>query len=117
MLLLPFNTSTFSNKLNADDRAAKRKALVVPFEETFDTKNEDTLQFIWQFTQRCVETGVVADFNFIISENSPPSTVDMDDPAEKAKWFSDPACFNMGNLLIDASTATLEKVKECVTIS
>jgi len=46
MLLLPFNTSTFSNKLNADDRAAKRKALVVPFEETFDTKNEDTLQFI-----------------------------------------------------------------------
>jgi hypothetical protein len=46
MLLLPFNTSTFSNKLNADDRAAQRKARVVPFEETFDTKNEDTLQFI-----------------------------------------------------------------------
>jgi hypothetical protein len=35
-MLLPFNTSTFSNTLNADDRAAQRKALVAPFQDLFD---------------------------------------------------------------------------------
>jgi len=54
----------------------------------------------------------MADFNFAISENPPPSTVDMSDPTEKATWESNPARFNMGNLLIDASTATLDTVKD-----
>jgi hypothetical protein len=30
MNLLPFNTSSFSNTLNAADRSAQRKALVAP---------------------------------------------------------------------------------------
>ena len=76
MLLLPFDTSTFSNKLNADNRAD-------PFEENFDAKSEDTLQFIGCFTQCCIETGVMADFNYIISENSPPSDINMTD---STKW-------------------------------
>jgi hypothetical protein len=111
MLLLPFNTCTFSNKLNADNCAAQWKALVDPFEENFDAKSEDTLQFIGCFTQCCIETGVMADFNYIISESSPPSDINMTDSTEWSKWLASPARFNTGNLLIDSSTATLEKVK------
>jgi hypothetical protein len=69
--MLPFNTSAFSNSLGASDRAAQRKAIVAPFDE-FDAKPEDVMQHIAQFTQRCEETGIMEDFNFIESENSPP---------------------------------------------
>ena len=105
-----FNTSVFSNTLSAPDRAAQRKALVTPFNE-FDGKPEDVLQHIARFTQRCKETGVVEDFTFIISENPPPSDVDLDNPSEQLAWFSDPRRFTYGNLLHDASQATLEKVQ------
>jgi hypothetical protein len=51
-LLLPFNTSIFSNILNADDRATQCKALTAPFPEKFDANPEDVLQFIETFTRR-----------------------------------------------------------------
>jgi hypothetical protein len=104
------NTSTFSNTLGSTDRSAQRKALVTPFTE-FDGKPEDVLQHIARFTQGCKETGVVEDFNFIISENEPPSNVDLTDPSQKAAWLSDPKHFNYGNLLQDPSQAMLEKVQ------
>jgi len=56
------------------------------------------------------ETGVVEDFNFVIQENYPPSTVDMNDTSQKTTWLSDPDRFDYGNLLQDASQATLAKV-------
>ena len=109
-MLLPFNTSAFSNVLGASDRAAQCKALVSPFDE-FDGKPEDVHQHIAQFTQCCVETGVVKDFSYIISENSPPSDVDLTDSIEKAAWILNPCRFTTGNFLLDASQATIEKVQ------
>jgi hypothetical protein len=111
-LLLPFNTSTFSNTLNAVDRAAQRKALVAPFPEKFDANPEDVLQFIETFTQRCKETGVVEEFNFIIKENLPPDDVDMDDTISRTAWLTDSHRFTQGNLLIDSFQASLENVKQ-----
>jgi hypothetical protein len=64
-MLLPFNTSAFSNLLGASDRAAQRKALVAPFKEEFDGSLDDVLQHIASFTTRCAETGVIEDFNYI----------------------------------------------------
>jgi hypothetical protein len=109
-MLLPFKTCAFSNILGASNRAAQRKALVSSFDK-FDGKPEDVHQHIAQFTQRCVETGVVKDFSFIIGENPPPSDVDLTDPIEKAAWTSDPPCFTTGNFLLDASQATIEKIQ------
>jgi hypothetical protein len=43
MKLLPFNTSSFSNILNAADHSAQRKALVAPFTDLFDGNPDDTL--------------------------------------------------------------------------
>jgi len=109
-MLLPFNTSAFSNVLGTADRAAQRKALVSSSDE-FDGKPEDVHQHIAQFTQHCIKTGVIEDFLFIISENPAPSDVDLNDPIEKAAWLSDTRHFTTGNLLIDASQATVEKVQ------
>jgi hypothetical protein len=103
------NTSAFSNTLGAPYHTAQRKALVTPFTE-FDGKPEEIVQYIARFTQRCKETGVVEDFNFIIKENNPPSSVDLSDPVKKAAWLSDPDRFVYGNLLQDASKATFENV-------
>jgi hypothetical protein len=108
--MLPFNTSAFSNLLGAPDRTAQQKALISPFEE-FDGKAEDVTQHISCFTQCCDETGVIEDFNFIISENSPPCDFDLSSPLEKAAWLSDSHHFTHGNFLIDASQATIEKVQ------
>jgi hypothetical protein len=47
----------------------------------------------------------------VVSENSPPSDVDLSNPVEKAAWLSDSHHFNHGNFLIDASQATIEKVQ------
>jgi len=52
-MLLPFNTSAFSNVLGTADRAAQRKALVSSSDE-FDGKPEDVHQHIAQFTQHCI---------------------------------------------------------------
>jgi hypothetical protein len=111
-LLLPFNTSTISNTLNPEDRAAQRKALVAPFSEKFDANPEDVLQFIENFTQCCKETGIIEDFNFIIKEKLPLSDVDMDDTIARTQWLTDSHHFTMGNLPIDYSKATLENVKQ-----
>ena len=81
--MLPFNTSAFSNSLGASDRAAQQKAIVALF-DTFDAKPGDVMQHIAQFTQQCEETGIMEDFNFVESENSPPSDVDLSDPKAKA---------------------------------
>jgi hypothetical protein len=111
MKLLPFNTSSFSNTLNAADRSAQRKALVAPFMDLFDGNPDDTLQYIAQFTQRCVETGVIGDFDFISEEHPPPSDIDLTDPVDAASWKTDPRCITKGNLLIDASSATIDKMQ------
>jgi hypothetical protein len=81
-MLLLFNTSAFSNILSAPDCTAQHKALISLF-DVFDGKPEDVHQHIAQFTQCCIETGVVEDFSFIICENPPPSDVDLVDPIEK----------------------------------
>jgi hypothetical protein len=108
--LLPCNTSAFSNVFGASNCATQRKALVSSFGK-FDGKPEDVHQHIAQFTQCCVETGVVKDFSYIISENSPPSDVDLTDSIEKAAWILNPCRFTTGNFLLDASQATIEKVQ------
>jgi hypothetical protein len=110
-MLLPFNASAFSNILSAPDCAAQCKALVSPFDE-FDGKPDDVHQYIAHFTQRCVETGVIEDFSFVICGNPAPSDVDHTDPIEKAAWNSDPWRFRAGNFLLDASKATIEKVQD-----
>jgi hypothetical protein len=110
-MLLPFNTSTFSNTLNAADRAAQRKALVAPFQDLFDANPENVLQFTENFTQRCQETGVMADFDFIIRENLPPSDVDLNDKAAAAAWLTDARRFTTANILIDSSEATFDNIK------
>lgn len=112
MRLLPFNTSAFRNTLNSADRPAQRKALVSPFTDLFDGNPNNTLQYIALFTQRCVETGVTSDFDFIEQEHSPPSTVDLSDPVQAASWKNDPRRITKGNILIDASSATLEKMQD-----
>jgi len=109
--MLPFNTSAFSNTLGSSDRAAQRKALVAPFKEDFDGKPDDVLQHIALFNHRCEETGVTQDFSYIEHENPVPSTVDMTNPKEKAAWLADPDRFSYGNILIDSSSVTLEKLQ------
>jgi hypothetical protein len=110
--MLPFNTSSFSNTLGASDRAAQRKALVAPFKEEFEGKPEDVLQHIAIFTHRCEESGVIEDFKFIEEEHLPPSDIDMSDPKQRTSWLSDPRRFTYGNILLDSSKATLEKMQQ-----
>ncbi len=93
LIMLPFNTSAFSNTLGATNRAVQCKALVAPFKEDFDAKSDDVIQHIASFTHRCEETGVVEDFNFVLHENAPPSDVDMTDPKAKTSWLADSRCF------------------------
>jgi hypothetical protein len=110
--MLPFNTSSFSNTLGASDRAAQRKALIASFKEEFDGKPDDVLQHIAMFNHRCEESGVIEDFKFIEEEHLPPSDFDMTDPKQRTAWLSDPRRFTYGNILIDSSNATLEKVQQ-----
>ncbi len=110
--MLPFNTSAFSNTLGSSDRAAQRKALVAPLKEEFDGKAEDILSHIKAFNHRCKETGIVEDFRFIEKENLPPSSVDLDDPVQQKAWLANPDRFTYGNILLDSSTATIEKVQQ-----
>jgi hypothetical protein len=109
--MLPFNTSAFSNTLGATDRATQRKALVTPLKDKFDGKPEDVLRHIADFNHRCKEAGVVEDFRFIVKENTPPSTLDLSDPVDRAKWHSNPDRFQFGNILPDSSQATIEKLQ------
>jgi hypothetical protein len=103
--------------LNAVDRPAQHKALVTPFTDLFDGSPTNTLQYIASFTTRCVETGVIGDFEFTAQENPPPSNIDLTDPIQAASWKNDPRHLTKdtkktkGNLLIDSSTATVEKLQ------
>jgi hypothetical protein len=51
------------------------------------------------------------DFNFIESENSPPSDVDLSDPTAKADWIKDTHRLNIGNILINSSKADIGKIQ------
>lgn len=109
--MLPFNTSAFSNTLGATDRATQRKALVTPLKDKFDGKPEDALRHIADFNHRCKEAGVVEDFRFIVKENTPPSTLDLAEPVDHAKWHSNPDRFQFDNSLLDSSQAPIEKLQ------
>jgi hypothetical protein len=52
---------------------------------------------------------VVEDCKFIKKEHLPPSDVSTSDPKDLKAWLTNPHCFTCGNILIDSSTATLEK--------
>jgi hypothetical protein len=69
------------------------------------------LQYIAQFTQRCVETGVIGDFDFISEEHPLPSDIDLTNPIDAAAWGTDPRRITKGNLLIDASSTTIDKMQ------
>jgi hypothetical protein len=73
----PYNTSSFSNILDAPDRAAQRKAVVTPFKDNFDGSIDNVMQHIGDFTHRCHETGMIEEFTFVDEENPPPDDVDM----------------------------------------
>jgi hypothetical protein len=73
---------------------------------------EDILLHIKAFNHRCKETGIVEDFRFIEKENLPPSSVDLDDPVQQKAWLANPDRFTYGNILLDSSTATIEKVQQ-----
>jgi hypothetical protein len=110
--MLPFNTNSFSNTLGTTNRATHRKALVSPFKEEFDGKLKYVLQHIATFTHHCKESGVIEDFKFLIEENQPPPDIVMSDQKGKAAWLSDSRRFTYGNILIDSSQASLEKVQQ-----
>jgi hypothetical protein len=75
-------------------------------------KPKDVLQHIKAFNHRCKEAGVVEDFKFIEEEHLPPSTVDLTDPAQQKAWLTDPTRFTYGNILLDSSTTTIEKMQQ-----
>jgi hypothetical protein len=104
-----FNTSCFSNQFQAADRVHQRKALVFPLDK-FDGTPENVLQHQMDFTQRMEECGMVNDFSFVLSENQPPATVDMNDLKQKGAWLLHPQRYSYGNLLEDASKATMANV-------
>jgi hypothetical protein len=102
----------FSNTLSASDCATQRKALVALLKEEFDRKPKDVLQHIKAFHHHCKETCVVEDFKYIKEEHLPPSSIDLNDPAQFTAWLADPDRFTYGNILLDSSTATIEKMQQ-----
>ena len=113
----PYNTSSFSNILDASDRAAQRKAVVTPFKDDFDGSIDNVMQHIADFNHRCHETGMIEEFTFIDVEHPPPDDVDMDDQKQRLAWLSDARRYTYGNLLIDSSTSTLEKLQQARDIN
>ena len=107
-----YNTSTFSNKEHATDRAAQRKALVAKLHHEFDGELNKVQQHIADITHRCKQCGIYNDFVYIVKENSPPSHLDLTDPKDLAQWENHPDRFVLGNLLDDPSRATLENVQQ-----
>lgn len=110
-IMLPFNTSAFSNTLCAANRATQHKALITPFKEEFDAKPDDVMQHITSFNHQFKGTGVIKDFDFILHENPPRSDIDMTDTKACTNWLSDLHCFTFGNLIIEPSTATIDKLQ------
>jgi hypothetical protein len=106
-----YNTSTFSNLEGASDRIAQRKVLVAKLHQDFNGEPSLVVQFLASVRHRCEQTRVVADFDFIIKENPTPPTVDLTDPEQLQKWLTDPDRFQYGNLLYDASMATMENIQ------
>jgi hypothetical protein len=66
---------------------------------------------IADFSHRYIETGVIKDYNFVLQENPPPDDIDMDDPKEHLAWLCNPRHPTYGNILIDSSSATIEKLQ------
>jgi hypothetical protein len=106
-----YNTSTFSNKEGAADRVAQRKALVAKLHQEFDGEPGLVVQHLANISHRCEQTGICDDFMFIISENPPPIAIDMLDLKQRIAWENDPDRYNYGNLLEDASKATMQNVQ------
>jgi hypothetical protein len=97
--MLHFNTSTFSNLLDALNCTARRKALVTPFKEKFDGTSDNFLQHIADFNQCYEDSGIVEDFKFFEEEHLPPSDIDMTDLKAHTASLSDPHHFTFGNIL------------------
>jgi hypothetical protein len=106
-----YNTSTFSNKEGATDRVSQRKALVMKLHHEFNGEADMVQQHLADIEHRCEQCGILDDFNFVIKENPPPISMDMSDPKNHVAWANDPARFTVGNLLEDASQATMENVQ------
>ena len=98
-------TSYFSNELNSSDRHDQRKALLKTL-KMFDGLSDNVLQYQADFAQRMEECGVQSDFNYVISENQPPTGIDLSDPKTKAAWLSNAKRFQSGNLFRNPSSAT-----------
>lgn len=67
---------------------------------------------ILPLSRLAVEKPVLLQTNFIDEENEPPSNVDTTNSAARTSWLSNPHHYNYGNILIDASTATIEKLQQ-----
>jgi hypothetical protein len=74
--------------------------------------NQIVMQHVALFMQQCKETGVIEDFIFVIHENLPTQDIDMFNTINRTAWLNNPHCFTVGNILIDASQATMEKLQE-----
>ena len=105
-----YKTSTFSNKEGDSDRIAQRKVWISKLHQSFDGEPSLVVQFIANIIHRCAQTGVFDDFDFITSENAPPSTTILSNPAQKLAWDDDPDRYLYGNLLEDSSKATMENM-------
>jgi hypothetical protein len=106
-----YNTSTFSNKEGASDRVSQRKALVSKLHHEFNGEADLVQQHIADITHRCEQCGIMDDFNFVIKENDPPTSLDLTDSKNQIIWNNSPDRWEVGNLLDDASKATLENVQ------
>jgi hypothetical protein len=105
-----YNISTFSNKEGAPDHISQRKAIIAKLHFEFNGEPKMVQQHLAEISHRCEQCGITDDFNFIIKENPPPASLDLTDPKSRALWESDPDRYEIGNLLIDPSQATLENV-------
>jgi len=107
-----YNTSTFSNKEGESDRVSQRKALVSKLHHAFDGETDLVQQHLADIFHRCEQCGIMDDFNFAIKENPPPADLDMSDPKNKIYWEQSSDRFELGNLLVDPSQATMANVQE-----
>ena len=99
------------NKEGAADRVSQRKALVAKLHHEFNGEADMVQQHLADIAHRCEQCGIVGDFNFIIKENPPPISMAMSDPKNHIAWANDPDRFIIGNVLHDASQATMENVQ------
>jgi hypothetical protein len=75
-----YNISTFSNKEGAPDRISQRKAIIAKLHSEFNGEPEMIQQHLAEISHRCEQCGITDDFNFIIKENPPPASIDINNP-------------------------------------